>query len=172
MKHTRLLLLVSICFFGGCKTSQQSTTNPPKEVTSTTEPSPNAEEMTYDIIHQENRSSIKDESQLIIRDAEEWNAIWNKMNSYRMPTPEQPEVNFEEYVVLACFMGEKTSGGYHVDLDKIEQTGKNINVYLTYTSPGQTCFVTEALTQPVIIVKVPRTEGEYSFQTKSITKDC
>ncbi len=73
------------------------------------------------------------------------------------------KVNFEEEMILAVFMGERTTGGYSIEIVEIVEMDDVIEVLIEETSPGEDDMVTMALTYPEHIVKMEKTEKPIEF---------
>ena len=50
-------------------------------------------------------------------------------------------------------MGEKTSGGYSIEVKEVKIKGDSATIYVTEKSPGKEDIVTDALTYPIVQVK-------------------
>ena len=55
---------------------------------------------------------------------------------------------------LVLNMGEKTTGGYSIDINTVIETDKNIVVTIKETSPEPGSMVTQAFTNPFCVVKI------------------
>lgn len=51
-------------------------------------------------------------------------------------------------------MGEKTTGGYAIGIDKVIETDKNIIITVQETNPEPGSMVTQAITTPFCVVKI------------------
>lgn len=101
----------------------------------------------------------------VIENEAEWKNLWGKTNSISIPQPELPEVDFNKEMVIAVFQGEKSTGGYSIEIVNIVEDSK-ITVFYKEFSPEPGDFVTQALTQPYHIVKIKKTDKEIVFQVK------
>jgi len=99
----------------------------------------------------------------VIRDPARWRQLW-RLSGHR-DTP--PAVDFDDQMVIALFMGEQPSGGYGIGIERITDTpqGLRVEVRLRYPAPGS--LVSLALTQPWIIVRLPRHDGPVQFVYKA-----
>lgn len=88
-------------------------------------------------------------------------------------------VNFNQSWVVHYSMGVQNTGGYAVDITKVQRTGTGANKKLTIstldTVPGENCFVTQAFTNPQVTVKINKQTPssilvEQDFQLE--TTDC
>ena len=164
MIKTILPLLFCISMLWTCKSQQTSGSEAPKEGGKTVEVSELAAG---------NYCGVNEELHKLISSKEEFVDLWKKVYSTRTPQPTVPEVNFEESLVVACFMGMRNTGGYKLEVSSVNKSGTQLEVMLTYSSPGSGCMVTEALTQPFYIGKVEKGDiTDASFSTKSQTVNC
>ena len=116
---------------------------------------------------------VEEPSNQLITTADEWRTLWKSVGSNRMPAPPVPEVNFEENYLVASFLGNRNNGGYSVSVTDMSLNNGTLSVSVLETKPGTNCFVTDAITQPYIIVSVAKNgvkEAIFSMQSKS--KDC
>lgn len=83
------------------------------------------------------------------------------------------KVNDAVYVVVT--RGEKPTGGYTVDIDKIEKIKEEdrfkLVVYAKFTDPKPGDVVTQAVTYPYIVVKTNLTELPYRIELKTRYED-
>ena len=54
---------------------------------------------------------------------------------------------------VAICMGEKNTGGYSIDVNKVYREGSNLFIYITENSPKYDDIVTDALTYPCVYLK-------------------
>ena len=103
------------------------------------------------------RSGIRGPLQTIIRNQDEWNAFW-KRHSYSTNTPSAlaPIVDFDREMVVGIFLGEKSTGGYEVEIVRAERRDSALYFYYREESPPSGAMVTQALTQPFHLVKVAK----------------
>ncbi|MFC1959016.1 protease complex subunit PrcB family protein [Chloroflexota bacterium] len=102
-------------------------------------------------------SGIKTRELLVIKSQAEWEKLWSKHSSLEVPSPKLPEIDYSQKMVIAVFSGWKPSGGYSIEIAKVELAEDEIRVYYTETSPEAGQPVTEAETQPFDIVKIEST---------------
>ena len=120
-----------------------------------------------------NYCGITDFQNLCINEEAEWKKYWDLIHKQTIPVPKLPEINFEENMVIASFMGSKNSGGYSARIDEVKWENGSYTIQLTHVSPGSSCFNTMAITQPYLIVQVPKPkEGGCSFEQRDEKQDC
>ena len=94
---------------------------------------------------------------LCIQSEEDWEKCWKNIHSQSIPVPKLPQINFEEDMLVACFMGSQNSGGYSIHVDQVISDEDGVIVRVTHTAPGENCIKTMALSQPYVIVKIDKT---------------
>lgn len=62
------------------------------------------------------------------------------------------DINTSNFIILN--LGEKSSGGYSVTIDKVEETTTNIVVFVKEIAPDSNSPVTDLMTNPYAIVKI------------------
>ena len=104
-------------------------------------------------------------------------ALWERVARTRVPEPDPPAVSFEDEIVVAIFLGERSTGGYSVEIDAVCRAGnaeagnaragegqadKGETVHLCYTEyqPAEDAMVTMALTSPYVLVAIEKPLGE------------
>ena len=104
----------------------------------------------YEIISQNQYGGAKIRFFEIISKPEEFGMIKNDPDLKKKVKPDDIlNANF-----LLLNMGEKSSGGYSISIDKIEETDKNIIVTVKEKGPAPDAMVTTALTNPYTVVKI------------------
>ncbi len=60
--------------------------------------------------------------------------------------------------------GEKPTGGYTVEIEKIEKQGETVKVTANFTEPGEDEVVTQAITYPYDLALLEVTDVDVEFQ--------
>jgi hypothetical protein len=106
---------------------------------------------------QEHNSGLRDSTRRVITDAATLAATWRQVYEGRGPLPPQvPSIDFDREMVVVATMGTQRSGGYTVYIDSAKVAGNAMLVYVRSVLPGPTCGATAALTEPTVMVAVPR----------------
>ncbi|HEY7159921.1 MAG TPA: protease complex subunit PrcB family protein [Acidobacteriota bacterium] len=126
--------------------------------------------ISYEVLLEGTFSGIKEPLQKVITTNQEWEDLWKKHVSVIVPQPPVPEVDFENYVVAAIYQGEKNKGGYQVLLKQVEPQGKDIIVHYKLVEPPENSFTLSVLTQPFILVKLPKPEGTVQLTQQQVTE--
>ena len=116
-------------------------------------------------------SSYQSASKMLINTSEQWCQVWQVHTYNTEPPPPIPQVDFTCYKVVAVFAGEKPTSGYSIEIIRVEtndsQTKEkpSLTFTLQYCQPKAGDFVTEALTYPYHMIKVPKLDsGKIAFR--------
>lgn len=63
-----------------------------------------------------------------------------------------PDINDYNYVILN--MGEKNTSGYSIDVEKVEETDKNIIITVKENSPAKDAMTMQVISYPYTVVKI------------------
>ncbi len=100
-------------------------------------------------------SGINREHFIIVSNHNELEDLWGMMYSHHYPVPDIPEIDFENTILAAVFMGEKSTGGYSVNIDNIYLKNGRLHVLYSFSEPSPDSIVTQAITSPFHIVMFP-----------------
>lgn len=114
-----------------------------------------AQALPMDTVATEFTSGFGDRGRHLIINRSDWEAFWLHMHKGQHPTPEVPAINFEENVVVAAAMGGRVIGGYTIGIEEVARNADPLFAKVHETSPGDSCIVTQGLTQPIQVVRVP-----------------
>ncbi len=132
----------------------------------------------------------------VIRDAAAWAALWTEHAGGGTP----PAVDFAREMVVGLWLGARPSGGYSVEILRMVVPyriavggwcpppselpigaawpctgGTEVSGFLVdarETRPGPGCVVTQGVTHPFVIVRVPRVEGPGTYSYLLATRSC
>ncbi|MGH7773412.1 MAG: protease complex subunit PrcB family protein [Candidatus Binatia bacterium] len=110
-----------------------------------------------------NFSGVREALQIVIRTQGEWDDLWKRHSSNQAgPTP-TPSINFATEMVVGLFVGEKSTGGYEVEITRAERRNSRLYLYYLEKSPPRDAMVIQVLTQPYHLVKIPRDSSPVTF---------
>lgn len=109
------------------------------------------------------RSGIREALQTVIRNRDEWNAFWKRHSSTDIHPALAQNLNFDREMVVGIFLGEKSTGGYEVEIVRAVQRDSALYFYYREESPPPGAMVTQALTQPFHLVKVAKYDSMQFF---------
>ena len=116
---------------------------------------------TMESIAQGRTSNIEETRQAIVRTEAEWEALWKLHAAPQSPPP----VDFATSMVAAVFLGTRPTGGYSVAITGTRRDGDTLVVEFAERRPAPDAILTQALTSPFHIVKLPRHEGAVVFRS-------
>lgn len=126
----------------------------------------------FHVLFAEQHSASREPLEHVIRDADEWRDRWAQVVADRHPPPEPPEVDFEREMVVLVGIGERGTGGYHVQIVEVRADDGALRVVFRERIPGDSCVVPRVLTAPITAVTVSRTEGSATFEHQTETYEC
>ncbi len=66
-------------------------------------------------------------------------------------------------MVVGIFMGQRGTGGYEIEITRVERADSQLRVYYRSKDPEPGAMVTQMLTQPYHVIKLPRHDGPLVF---------
>ncbi|OGG59274.1 hypothetical protein A2765_06690 [Candidatus Kaiserbacteria bacterium RIFCSPHIGHO2_01_FULL_56_24] len=121
----------------------------------------------FTVVAEGSQSEVERRANYLITSGESLTELW-AMLSTDEPTP---TVDFNTQAVVVVFAGAKSTGGYGVEVAKIEDDTRR-TVYVTVSTPGPGCITTEALTSPFQVVVVPAASLSYTSRSAAAVVDC
>jgi hypothetical protein len=76
-------------------------------------------------------------------------------------------------MVVAYFLGQKPTTGYGVEIEAVDVSDTGLLLRPVHLEPGKNCMVGQAITFPVVVVKVPARSGNVAAGVaKTRAVDC
>ena len=117
-------------------------------------------------------SGLIEPQRLVVRDPAAWAEIRAAIWKGQSPLPELPQVDFAREMLVVVALGERPTGGYGILVDSAVATPGRLEIWIRTIGPGPGCFVTQALTQPVDIARLPRSERVVRFHDRTEERAC
>ena len=105
-------------------------------------------------------SLVAGEQQVVARSQAEWEALW-KSHGAAQPAP---AVDFTTEMVVAVFLGAQPTGGFAVEITGARLEGDTLVIRYVEQRPGRRDVVSQMLTSPFHVVKLPRHQGAVRFE--------
>lgn len=105
-----------------------------------------------------------------VKNAEELAALWVMVHG--TDGPNLPQIDFETEEVLAVFEGTRPTGGYAVAVASVVDGDTVRAVELHHTIPDESCMVSQALTSPYALVRLPKTEAKIERTDVEVVAKC
>ena len=83
----------------------------------------------------------------IINDLDQHNKQYDKRGYYY----DEDEKQYRTFITIA--MGEKSNGGYSIDVEKIEMNEEGVTIYVNENKPEEGAITTSDMTYPVVRIK-------------------
>jgi hypothetical protein len=114
-------------------------------------------------VAQGSRSALTEARETVARTASEWQTLWKQHGG----TEPAAAVDFGKEMVAAVFLGTRATGGYSVEILSTRRDGEALVIDYAERAPGRDSIVTQALTSPFHIVRLPRHAGAVRFRSLS-----
>ena len=108
-------------------------------------------------------SGVKEARHEVIRDADVWEKFWKQHSVAGSSAEKIPAVDFAREMVIAATMGAKRTGGYTIEIVRVEPAGKSLQIFVKQTSPPPGALTIQALTAPFHFVAVPKSDLKPEF---------
>ncbi|MFP4220642.1 MAG: protease complex subunit PrcB family protein [Phormidium sp.] len=119
---------------------------------------------------QGNYSGVNESFEKHIRNESDWERFWQQLQGNTSPGADLPEIDFEQYSLIAVGLGDRPDGSYSVEIDQIRREDNRLIVdYIETRGCG---MATMAITQPYQIVRIEHSTAPVSFQHHQAPPDC
>ena len=113
-------------------------------------------------------SGCTNKQNLVVKTPEEWKELWKKHTSIRKPQTPTPKVDFVKEMILAVFSGQKPTGGFAVEIVRVEKAKNELKVYFRETVPPPDAGVPEVFTQPYHIIEMEKSDLPVIFTEEGV----
>jgi hypothetical protein len=105
------------------------------------------------VLYQDSNSSFEDIGFEVFEDSKDFEDGLTMVNRNRQPGLMAPEIDFSKFRVALLHIGNRSSGGYAINVERVEKTDTNIIVYYKNQFPQPEKPVTMAFTSPWTMVR-------------------
>lgn len=81
-------------------------------------------------------------------------------------------VEINRHTVIGAFLGERSTGGYDIQIAHAVETAETVDMLARLIEPGPTCMVTQAITSPYQVVVIPKTDKVINIIEQKIVQHC
>jgi len=117
-------------------------------------------------------SRIEDRRRLLIDDETAWAEFWAEFHGAVTPMPPLPQVDFSTHVIVAATMGQRSSGGFSIEVADVYEADGTLYPVVVEVSPGPSCVATTVITAPAVAVRVERAGTGVSFVERTEVATC
>ncbi|GAB1309772.1 hypothetical protein KH5_24550 [Urechidicola sp. KH5] len=118
--------------------------------------------LAFEMLIKDSSGGFQSAKNSVIKSQSDLEQLYAQINKTRKPGYQVPEIDLKEEMVLALFMGERSSGGYSITVSKIVEKEDAMEVHYVETAPKG--MATMAITQPFYMCKTKRSEKEVIFK--------
>jgi len=115
---------------------------------------------------------ISQRARLVIRDRDEFNKFWQELFRSISHKPALPEIDFSREMIIVAAMGQQPSSGYEVIIDSACEVDNRFEVLVRSTNFLKCGLQLGVVTEPVDIVRLPKTVLPVTFREIEVTSDC
>lgn len=170
MKNTSILIgTVAVAvvigagvFFFSRGTTPEMETSYPSET-----PSPTATIVPFTELARGTQSTVGGRVNYIITSSDQLRELWELIGAKKR----MPDVDFSKSAVAAVFAGERPTGGYGIEVSKVEDASAR-KITVTLTQPASDCMLTQAVTMPYQVVELPNTTLQLTHEDITTTTGC
>ena len=112
------------------------------------------------VVSRETMSMVEEPKQAVVRSAAEWAALW-RQHAGGKPLP---AVDFGSRMVVAVFLGTRSSAGFAADITGVREANGVLVVQWQERRPQSGEMSAQVLTSPAVVASVPRFAGEIRFE--------
>jgi VWFA-related protein len=123
-------------------------------------PSPPSTPIQMITINSDMMSGIDRPQQTVARTQSEWEALWSR----HAPGRQAPPVDLAKNMVIAVFLGSRSSGGYQIQITGVRREGDALVVQWAERRPAPGMVAAQVMTAPSHLITVPRHAGEVRFE--------
>jgi hypothetical protein len=105
-------------------------------------------------------SNVDESKTVVVRDAAAWKTLWHG----HAPNRALPAVDFSKEMVVAVFMGSRTTSGYDVTIQATREEGGALVVAYRDTMPARDAMTAQVITAPYHLAAVPMHAGDVRFE--------
>jgi hypothetical protein len=107
-----------------------------------------------------------------MRTQAQWEDFWSRHKADVRPTPEPPQVDFSEEMVIAVVDHPEPSAGYGIEVEGIVPDWDVLLVLAKKTMPSSGCVVATVITQPFHIVRTAKSRVSVELVVRQETHSC
>jgi hypothetical protein len=83
-----------------------------------------------------------------------------------------PDIDFAKTTVVAVYAGEKSTGGYAINVSNVQEYASVVMVDVTTVTPGPNCSTTQSITYPYAVVSFNNTGKPVQFSQHITEQNC
>lgn len=113
---------------------------------------------------------VNERKNVAVRDEAALARLWKMVHGDQEIAP--PTLDFSKEYMIGVFAGEKSTGGYMIEVMNMTDLGDMRTLSITLTVPGENCAVSQAFTSPYQLIRVPVNMHYLKAIDTTVTSDC
>ncbi len=126
----------------------------------------------FETVVRSSNSGFSTPQREVIRNAGDWADAWNLLYGRHGSAPPLPGIDFGREMVVLAAMGTSNNGCFQVEIISIRLRRAALDIEVTEFEPAPGCACTEAITQPVHVVRLERLALAENFIVQRRPLDC
>jgi hypothetical protein len=110
---------------------------------------------------------IQEPTLQVIKDKAAWEKLWAKHAAGLKTVEKPPEIDFSKEMVILVAMGRQNTGGYRIQITRVEPIGGKLHISVLKTTPPPGGMSIQVLTAPFEMVAVPKSDLPPEFVVSS-----
>lgn len=111
---------------------------------------------TYEVVYKNQIGGKKEKSHQIIKNYEDFNVLISELNIDEEEYERLLKIDLEKHNLLVCFLGEKSTGGYDIEVEDVKFTKTAAEVIIKQIIPEKNAMVTMSFTSPYLFLSLPK----------------
>lgn len=108
-------------------------------------------------------SGITELQQVVIKEEKAWQEFWTKHSVDAKSAKKIPKVNFDKEMVVAVALGQQRTGGYLVEILRIEKEADKLKITIKRRAPPPDGILLQTVTSPFHCVAVAKCDLKPQF---------
>lgn len=104
-----------------------------------------------------------------LQNADDLQRLWSQVYGADAPAP---DIDFNKYDVFAVFEGSHSTSGYGIKISAVYESNGMRSVQVLRTVPGPSCTTASQITSPFQMIRISKTDLEYSVTDTTETTTC
>jgi hypothetical protein len=110
----------------------------------------------YEVVFKSQIGGKKEKSTQVIKNYEDFNTLITALNIGEESFGKLLAIDLEKHDLVACFLGEKSTGGYDIEIEDVLFTDTTAQIILKEITPKKNENVINAFSSPYLFVLVPK----------------
>lgn len=113
----------------------------------------------YKVLHSGQNSSIESKEYILIENNDDYISAIEKLNIDESDFESLLNVDFKSSNVCVLFLGQRSSGGYSIEIDYIKKKEKYLYIKTKEITPDKHSNVITVITHPYCIISLPKNKN-------------